>query len=122
MHSRRTLLSVAVFCLLSAPRRAQDRDTEKRDLEKANAIDELIKRLPWKRSSLTWVDGNDEAKEGKFVDCQGEPLKFARWNPGDPNNWSNYQHRVAIGAGTGANLRDETGAHRFRYICEWDYE
>ena len=82
----------------------------------------IEQRLEWEQTKLTWVDGNDEAKEGHFVDYRGEPLKFARWHEGDPNNWSGYQHCLAIGAGAGANLRDETGAHRLRFICEWDYE
>ena len=39
-----------------------------------------------------WIDGNDEASEGVWVDAEGEPLTYLPWPPGCPDNDWDCEH------------------------------
>ena len=48
---------------------------------------EFVKTLVARSQSPEfWVDGNDEASEGVWVDAEGEPLAYLPWPPGLPDN------------------------------------
>jgi C-type mannose receptor len=65
-----------------------------------------------------WVDGNDEASEGVWVDADGEPLAYLPWPPGLPDNGAYWEH-VAILPQDG-KLNDVPCGGRHAFICEWD--
>ena len=48
---------------------------------------EFVKTLiAQSQSPQFWIDGNDEASEGVWVDAEGEPLTYLPWQPGLPSN------------------------------------
>ena len=54
---------------------------------------EFVKTLAaHSQSPQFWVDGNDEASEGVWVDAEGEPLTYLPWRPGQPDNGWGCEH------------------------------
>jgi len=79
------------------------------------------------RRTHYWLDGSDEAVEGRWVFSNGKELTYTNWDTGEPNNNSGVGHCLQIHRGRsqkGRNwhgLWDDDGAGSRRgFVCEWD--
>jgi hypothetical protein len=80
---------------------------------------EFVKTLvAHSQSPWFWVDGNDEASEGVWVDAEGESLEYIPWPPGLPDNGGYWEH-VALLSRDG-KLNDVPCGPHLAFICEWD--
>ena len=80
---------------------------------------EFVKTLAaHSQSPLFWIDGNDEASEGVWVDAEGEPLAYIPWPPGLPDNGGYWEHVAELLRD--GKLNDFPCGRRQAFICEWD--
>jgi hypothetical protein len=80
---------------------------------------EFVKTLAAQsQSGHVWVDGNDEASEGIWVDAEGKPLVYFPWPPGLPSNDCDWEH--VAGLQQDGLLGDGPCGGRVAFICEWD--
>ncbi|GHV43500.1 hypothetical protein FACS1894187_25800 [Synergistales bacterium] len=79
----------------------------------------VINQLKIHPQGRYWIGGTDAKREGQWEWITGEPLKFARWLGGRPDN-ADRENFLEIYSGHVWN--DAKPHHEFHYICEWDFE
>lgn len=70
-----------------------------------------------------WIGLSDKQHEGTFQwEVDNSTVNFTNWEPGQPNNWGNYQHCVSLAVGATTDSfglwNDESCNTPFFYICE----
>ncbi len=67
-----------------------------------------------------WIDASDEEAESQWHNSLGEPLSYANWDSGQPNNGDNLQHYANMRRDLGGKWNDDVSSKRRRFICEWE--
>ena len=69
-----------------------------------------------------WIGLSDTQREGTFAwEVDNSTVNFTKWEPGQPNNYGNYQYCVSLAVGTSDSFglwNDESCDTPFYYICE----
>ncbi|XP_043911764.1 pulmonary surfactant-associated protein D-like [Protopterus annectens] len=77
------------------------------------AIEEIVKQS----NKVAWLAISDEKIEGRFVYLDGNPIKYSKWNPGEPND----DHRVedCVEMQTTGRWNDKSCSELRLVICEF---
>ncbi|XP_043912222.1 pulmonary surfactant-associated protein D [Protopterus annectens] len=76
------------------------------------ALEEIVKKV----NKEAWLAMSDEKTEGKFVYLDGNPIKYSKWNPGEPNDHKHAEDCVEIQSTGKWNDRSCSDDHLV--ICE----
>lgn len=76
------------------------------------AIEEIVKRV----KKDAWIAVSDEKTEGKFIYLDGNPIKYSKWNSGEPNNHNNAEDCASIQ--TTGKWNDKPCSNHCLVICE----
>ena len=81
----------------------------------------FIERLLSGSNESYWIDGRDEAREGRWMFSNGTPMSYFNWHPGEPNNNQGIEDFLMVYASRSKNVwNDADGASSNPLICEWD--
>lgn len=83
---------------------------------------ETENRFVYNLSSAAWLGASDEKEEGVWAWVTGEPVTYANWAEGEPNNCStpncHPEHYLAFSETP--LLWNDIPALELPFICEWD--
>ncbi|XP_037931039.1 C-type lectin 37Da-like [Teleopsis dalmanni] len=67
-----------------------------------------------------WIAGNDLAEQGNFYwISNGRRMTYAKWTPGEPNNFGGNEHCVHLQEPTGGYTMNDNDCSRLLYfICQ----
>lgn len=84
------------------------------DSPQVNTVVELLTPpgSPW-----AWLRGTDEGAEGTWT-WAGEPMSFAHWSPGEPNNHKGNENCLNIEVDLGGTWNDSPCTLKLGYHCQ----
>ena len=82
----------------------------------------FIERLLSGSNESYWIDGSDEAREGRWMFSNGTPMSYFNWHPSEPNkSFKGIEDFLMVYASRSKNVwNDADGASSYPFICEWD--
>lgn len=76
---------------------------------------DILKTIP--TTTFSYVGFHDRAKEGHFTTIFGEPIKYAKWMNGEPNNLENED---CVVMNTDGHINDAKCSSAYSFICEYN--
>jgi hypothetical protein len=73
------------------------------------------------KGARVWIGGSDGAFEGAWTWSDGSPWRYAKWNPGEPNNnyWGASEHCAELYDAYGNGNWNDLPCHlSLHYICK----
>ena len=78
----------------------------------------FIERLLSGSNESYWIDGSDEAREGRWMFSNGTPMSYFNWHPGEPTGPQGIEDFLVV---WNKNMWNDASAKSFQsFICEWD--